>query len=124
MSPVGATRTSRDVFTPGAIRYKADELSGIALTSCNHEPFNWEKFGKNLRATVNAPRSTHANNRGMMFFAPRLPGSYTLLLLCLPLLFRKGVPCGHSRAVFAAKENSEKCIVRAHKVSFPLRVAG
>jgi hypothetical protein len=38
-------------------------------------------------------RSTHVDNRGMVFFGPRFPGSYSILLPCAAFFFRKSVPC-------------------------------
>jgi hypothetical protein len=56
-----------------------------------------------------------------MFFGPRLPSRYPLLLLRKPFRFGKGIPCCHSRVRLAAEKHREKCVVRAHEISFPLR---
>src|SRR5262245_61467624 len=67
-----------------------------------------------------AERSTHADDYGLMFFGPCLPSRYPLLLLRKPFRFGKGIPCCHSRVRLAAEKHREKCIVRAHEISFPL----
>jgi hypothetical protein len=70
-----------------------------------------------------AERSTHADNRALVLFDPRLPCGNSLAFLCPPLRFRKGVPRRHLPAGFAPKKNSEICFVRAHDGSFLLRFA-
>jgi hypothetical protein len=59
-----------------------------------------------------------------MFFGPRLPSRYPLLLLRKPFRFGKGIPCCHSRVRLAAEKYRKKCVVRTHEISFPLRIAG
>jgi len=67
--------------------------------------------------------STHADDRALVFFDPRLPRGNSFAFLSAPLRFGKGVSCLHFCARFTAKENSEICVGRVHEVSFPLRFA-
>jgi hypothetical protein len=59
-----------------------------------------------------------------MFLDPRLPGRYAFSFLRTAIAFGKGVPGHSSRTGFAAQEHCEIGIVRAHDVSFLLRIAG
>src|SRR5262249_38431837 len=65
-----------------------------------------------------AERPTHADNCCLVFFDPRLPCCNSLAFLCSPLLFGEGVPPLPMWAGFAAEENSEIGVVRAHYASF------
>src|SRR5262249_35114955 len=69
-----------------------------------------------------AERSAHTDDCSVMLFDPRFPGRHPLLHLCVSCLLGKGVPGCHTRAGFAAKEDGEKRIVRAHNVSICLTV--
>jgi hypothetical protein len=68
-------------------------------------------------------RSSHADNSGLVLFAPRLPSRYSLSLLCESFCSGKSVPRGHSRASLTAEKDGEIGVVRAHEASYSLRVA-
>src|ERR1043166_7655111 len=70
-----------------------------------------------------AERSTHADDRALVLFDPRLPRGHTLAFLCPPLLFGKRRPCSHLRAGFAAEKNGEIGI-RAHDFRSPSDFCG
>src|SRR4030088_482032 len=57
-----------------------------------------------------------------MFLDPSLPGRHAFAFLRAAIAFGKGVPGHSSRTGFAAKEHCEIGIVRAHNVSFLLRL--
>src|SRR5262249_4944090 len=99
------------------MRTRANDHVGAHLIACIFDAALGDFFGL-------AERSAHADDCGLMFFGPRLPGRYPLLLLRKPFRFGKGIPCCHLRVRLAAEKHREKCAVRAHEISFPLRFAG
>src|SRR5215813_11538058 len=87
---------------------------------CSHViAFIFDTFLSDLLSL--AERPTHANNRCLVFFDPRLPCCNSLLFLCSPLRFGEGVPSLPLWAGFAAEENNEIGVVRAHYPSFLTR---
>jgi hypothetical protein len=99
------------------MRIRANDHIGAYLIACIFDAALGDFFGL-------AERSAHTDDYGLMFFGPRLPGRYPLLLLRKPFRFGKGIPCCHSRVRLAAEKHREKCVVRAHEISFPVRSAG
>ena len=78
-----------------------------------------------LRDLLGFPQwSAHADNGGVMFLDPRLPGRDAFSFLRTAIAFGKGVPGHSSRTGFAAKEHGELGIVSVHNVSFFLRFEG
>src|SRR6516165_5326638 len=65
-----------------------------------------------------AERPAHTHDCSVMRFDPCFPRRDPLLHLCASRLLGKRVPSCHTRAGFAAEEDGEKRLVRAHNVSF------
>jgi len=113
----------------GKVRMPVEEPGGslVRIRSHNRECAQLIAFivDPTLRDLLGFPQwPAHADNGGVMFLDPRLPSCYAFLFLRAAIQFGQGVPGHSSRTGFAAKENCEIGIVRAHNVSFPLRFAG
>jgi hypothetical protein len=67
------------------MRIRANDHVGAHLITCIFDAALRDFFGL-------AERSAHANYCGLMFFGPRLPSRYPLLLLRKPFRFGKGIP--------------------------------
>src|SRR5262245_43748891 len=80
-------------------------------------------FNATLRDLLGfAQWSTHADDGGLVFLDPGLPRRYALSFLGAALGFRKGVPGRSPRTGLAAEKHGKIGIVRAHQMSFRLRV--
>src|SRR5258706_11211181 len=101
----------------GFVRFRAYDRIGSQLIA-----YIFDTALRDLLGLIE--RSTHAGDRTLMLFDPGLPCSNSLAFLCSSLHFGKGVPRLPAGAGFAAKKNRKICVVHAHDVSFPLRVAG
>src|SRR2546430_1701369 len=104
-------RMPLEEFGRSLMRVRANDHVGTHLIACIFDAALRDFFGL-------AERSTHADDCGLMFFGPRLPGGYPLFLLPESLRFWQRIPCCHSRARLAAEKHREKCVVCAHEISF------
>jgi hypothetical protein len=106
----GKDREMRMVFKQPRSRLMGVRLNnhvGAQLVACVFDPALRDLLGL-------AERAAGAGNRSVVLFHPRLPGSHSLLHVGPPLLLGQCVPRAHTRAGFAAKENREKSVIRAH----------
>src|SRR5664279_2699004 len=111
------------------VRMVVEELGGgfVRIRTHNRECAHFIAYivDSTLRDLLGFPQwSAHADNGGLMFLDPRLPGRHPFSFLRTSIALGKGVPGHSSRTSFAAKEHCEIGIVRAHNVSFDLRFSG
>src|SRR5258708_36674240 len=109
-------RMPLEEFGCSLMRVRANDHVGTHLIACIFDAALRDFFGL-------AERSAHADDRGLMFFGPRLPSGYPLFLLRESLRFWQGIPCCQSRGRLAAEKHREKCVVWRRQLSLPLRVA-
>jgi hypothetical protein len=99
------------------MRVRAKDHVGAHLIACIFDAALGDFFSF-------AERSAHVDDCGLMFFGPRLPSRYSLLLLRKPFRFWKGIPCCHSRVRLGAEKDREKCAIRAHEISLSSTFCG
>jgi hypothetical protein len=111
------------------VRMLVEELGGSLVGIRAHNRESTHVIARivdpTLRDFLGFPQwSAHADNGGVVFLDPRLPGRHAFSFLRTAIFFGKRVPGHASRTGFAAKEHGEIGIVRAHGVSVLLRLAG